>query len=94
MNEQQIIQRIRVSLDRAALEQDLQRVHQMMDHVNAVRSGEVQPTDSWVNSSSLLFPDDFGAEMNHLSSTTIMTGQMLEQLDRIEAALVARLEQV
>jgi len=94
MNEQQIIQRIRVSLDRAALEQDLQRVHQMMDHVNAARSGEVQATDSWVNSSSLLFPDDFEAEMNHLSSTTIMTGQMLEQLDRIEAALVGRLEQV
>ena len=69
-------------------------VHLMQDHLKAWRSGEVEGTRGWINSSTLLFPEDFEAAMKNLSATVRPSEEMLKQLERIEAALSSQLEKI
>lgn len=70
----------------------LRRIHQMQDHLNAVRSGEVEASKGWLNSSDVIFPEDFTEEVNKLSSDLRPIEKLLGQLDRIETALKKQLE--
>ena len=94
MTEQQILDGIRATTDQAALSTQLQRVHQMQDHLNALRSGEAQASKEWVNSSQLLFPEDFEEEMNNLTADLAPIENLLGQLDRIELALKMQIKKV
>jgi hypothetical protein len=58
MDEQAIIRQIS-NLDEPEARVRLQRVHQMQDHLNAVRSEEIQARNEWLNSSELIFPENF-----------------------------------
>jgi predicted LPLAT superfamily acyltransferase len=87
MTEQQIIERIGTLTDMAEVVAQRQRVRAMQDYLHTLRDGEKQATRNWVNSSTLLFPEDFEDAMNTLSSDLSHSSQMLKQLDRIEAAL-------
>jgi hypothetical protein len=86
MNEEAIIRQIG-NLDAAEVKTALHRVHQMQDHLNAIRSAEVHAQKEWLNSSDLIFPEDFTEEMNKLSVDVQPSEKLLKQLDRIEAAL-------
>jgi hypothetical protein len=87
MNEQAILRQIDAYFDITDVDKYLQRIHQMQDNLNALRSGEVQARKEWLNSSELIFPEDFTEEMNKLSSGLQPIENLLKQLDRIEAAL-------
>jgi hypothetical protein len=89
MNEEAILRQISKYMDVAEVKKNLHIVHQMQDHLNGIRSGEIQARKEWVNS-QLIFPEDFTEEMNRLSSDLRPTEQLLKQLDRIEAALEAQ----
>jgi hypothetical protein len=93
MNEQAIIRQI-ANLSVAEAKTSLQRIHQMQDHLNAIRSGEVKARQEWLNSSELIFLEDFTEEMNKLSSDLHPIESLLKQLDRIEAALKGQLEKL
>ena len=89
MDEKAIIRQIG-NFDKADVKTSLKRVHQMQDHLNAIRSGEVQARKEWLNSSELIFPEDFTEEMNKLSADLHPIEKLLKQLDRIEAVLEAQ----
>ena len=93
MNEQGIIQQIG-NFDAHDANTRLQRVHQMQDHLKALRSGEVQAYKGWLNSSPLIFPEDFTEDMNKLNSDLRRTENLLKQLDRMEDALKKQLEKL
>ncbi|MBZ5687222.1 MAG: hypothetical protein LAP86_19545 [Acidobacteriia bacterium] len=92
MNEEAIIRQIG-NMDAAEVKTKLHVVHQMQDHLNAIRSGEIQAHKEWVNS-QLIFPEDFTEEMNKLSSDLHPIEKLLKQTDRIENALKKQLERV
>jgi len=90
MTEQQIIERIRSMTSVADVDLQHRTVHQMQDYIHQVRDGEKVAGAEWLNSSPLLFPEDFTDEMNELSSERAISDKLLKQLDRIEAALEER----
>ncbi len=92
MNEEAVIRQIG-NMDAAEVKTKLHVVHQMHDHLNAIRSGEIEARKEWVNS-QLIFPEDFTEEMNKLSSDLNPTEKLLKQCDRIEEALKKQLEKV
>jgi hypothetical protein len=94
MNEQQIIERIQKIGHRRELDNELGKVHQMQDHIHAVRNGEAKATQGWFNTEKALFPEDFEHQMNELSAEVRSMDEILKQLDRIEAALNKRGEEL
>ena len=82
MNEQAIIRQIG-NMDAAEVKKKyLQITHQMQDHLNAIRSGEIEARKEWVNS-QLIFPEEFTEEMNKLSSDLHPIEKLLKQLEHI-----------
>jgi hypothetical protein len=68
--------------------------HQMQDYIHQLQDGERTASAEWLNSSPLLFPDDFTDEMNELSSELAMSDKLLKQLGRIETAITMQLEKL
>ena len=93
VNEQAIIRQIS-NFDERHAKTQLQRVHQMQDYLHAIRDGEVKAREEWLNSSTLIFPEDFTEEMNKLSADIRPIENLLGQLDRIEAALKNQIEKL
>jgi hypothetical protein len=87
MNEQAIIRQI-AHFDEKDVKIRLHEVNKMQDHLNAIRNGEVQARKEWVNSSTLIFPEDFTEEMNTLSTDLQSTEKLLKQLDRLCVSVV------
>jgi len=93
MNIEAIIRQIS-NCDEVTAKMRLHEVQKMHDFLNAIRSGEVQARKEWVNSSSLIFPEDFAEEMNKLSVDLRPVENMLKQCERIEDALKKQLERL
>jgi hypothetical protein len=87
MNEQAILRQISTYFDSADVDKQLQRVHQMQDHLNGLRNGETLASEEWSHPSQLIFPEDFTEAMNQLGSDLRPVEKLLKQLDRIEGAL-------
>ena len=87
MNEQAILRQIAAYLDESESEKQLRVIHQMQDHLHALQDGETQATSGWVNSNSLLFPEDFADAMRQLHADLTPINGLLAQLTRIEEAL-------
>lgn len=94
MTEQQIIARIQTTTDPVEVASQRRMVHLMQHHLKAWRSGKVEGTRGWINSSTLLFSEDFEAAMQNLSAVVRPSEEMLKQLERIEAALSSQLEKI
>ncbi len=94
MTEQQIIERISATTDVRELTSHLQRIRAMKDYLHELQDGQKQASLEWVNSTPLIFPEDFTAEMNRLHSELTPSGELLDQLSRIERALEQRLEKL
>ncbi len=94
MTEQQIIDRINATTDTRELTNQLRQVRQMEDYLHELQEGQKQASLEWVNSSPLVFPEDFAAEMNQLHAELGASKELLDQLSRIERALEQRLEQL
>ena len=86
MDEQAILRQIN-NYDEESVTKALQRIYQMQDHLNAIRSGEVEAHKEWANSSELIFPEDFTEGMRELSKDLHPIEKLLKQTERIEAAL-------
>lgn len=94
MTEQQIIETIQEIGDEKELNDQLRMIHQMQDYLHQLQDGEQPVTAEWFNSSPALFPEDFTDEMNELSSERATSNELLKQLERIEAALIKRGEEL
>jgi len=87
MNEQAILRQIGAYFDEAEVDKQLPMIHQMQDHLHALQDGEKKANSNWVNSATVLFPEDFADSMRKLHSDLSPINEMLKQLERIEAAL-------
>jgi hypothetical protein len=87
MTEQQIIEHIGAITYVREVDTRLREVRSMQDYLHALQGGEKQASAVWVNSSALLFPEDFEEEMNGLNANLVAISKLLEQLGRIETAL-------
>ena len=94
MNEQAILRQISAYLDEAEVDKHLQTIHQMQDYLHALQDGEKRAHPNWVNSATLILPEDFTDEMNKLSTDLGSVSKMLKQLDRIEEALEKQKEKL
>jgi len=90
MTEQEILDNISTLRRGPGVDARIYQVNKMQDYLHQLKSGKRKASASWINSSSITFPEDFEEEMNHLSSSLAPIDSMLAQLDRIERALKDR----